>query len=280
MPVGMAARTGRAKAADRKAISAYQTEKQDYLKAKQTFETARADWIAARKAIRKVRGKNLSKLSPEVLEKGKTAMLAGLDVAIKHLTFLKARIKGADTEDSNAIINELDSYINWLESQKPVVETATTAQQLREVGKTVRDKWIEIRRTVKGLIGQFLNARIKRVLTKLESVRDRVKVHVDKIRNENLVAMLADVNQKLNLAREKYEAAKDTFKDIKDERDANALFKKGKNFIREAAKYARETRTKLKEIIKELKQRRPKREIKKAGPTEGVKTTKPVISTE
>jgi len=243
------------------AIQKYNNAKAEYLKIKGFYEDAREDWLTARNKY--MQYKNSENLE-NALEKGKDYLLKADQTLVKYLEMISAYVEGepslSDTEREN-ILNELDSYITWLEQKQPEIEDATTKKELVEIAETVRNKWMEIRPTTKRIVGQIMNAKVLWLINKAETASDKVDNTIEKLKEQGkdttaLEAWLEDFNTKIDLAKQKHQAAKEKYAEIKDVKDADELLRQGDEFVREANQYLKSAYKDLKEIVKELRKYR------------------------
>jgi len=243
---------------DQAAVQKWNAAKEAYQAAVQAYKQAREDWIAARDALRQFRD---APHTQAALEKARTFLLKGIDRLVKYLEWIRARaeVVGGITEgERTAVLAEIDSDITGLNNLKPAVEAAADRTQLAESAKKIRDQWLEVRPGAKRIVGQILAAKINYVLEKAENVSARISEKISALKTAGkdtsaLEDWLAKFNNNINLAREKYEAAKQKFQAISSVQDADALFREGHQFIKDAAQYLREAHAALKEIVKELR---------------------------
>jgi len=243
---------------DRRAVQSYQDVRARYMRQLEAYKSARQDFLAARARFRARRNASNANIT---FEREKTFLLRADEAMIGHIEVIEARIKSTDLlpdEEKNSILEELDSYIDWLESRRGEIEAAETEEELLEIARAVREKWSEIRVTVKRIAGQLLSARIDRIIERSEALSERLDAKIQELKDRGadtaeLERLLEDFNEKLALAEQKNNAAKESFKQIKSLRDADRLFRQGHGFIREASLYLREAYRDLKEIVREMR---------------------------
>ncbi len=240
------------------AVQKYQDAKAAYSAAKDAYAQARQDWIAARDRYRELK-------SEENFESARDAVKNFLMKAdlrlIKHAEVLKARaevVSGIEESERAAIIAELDSIISGLESLQDEINAIETAEDARNVIQKVREKWNDIRAKTKRIVGEILAAKVNWVIAKAETLADRIDAKISSLKangkdTTNLEAWVADFRSKIELAKEKYEAAKAKFAQITSVQDADRLFREGNDFLREANSYIRDMYARLREIVEELR---------------------------
>lgn len=243
---------------DQQAIASYQQAKQEYLQAVAVYRQARQDFLTAKEKLKASRTAPQTKAA---LEKAKDFMLKADQTAIKYLTMIRKKVEassGLSEGERQVSLNEIDSDINWLTSKQAEISSAATKEELKSLASQVKNHWQNIRPKVKRITGQILAAKVNLVLTKLEETGNRVQAGINKAKSagretSQLEAWFADYQKNLNLAKEKYEAAKTKFAAISNLEEANQLFNQGTAFIKEANQYLRLAHRNLKEIVKELK---------------------------
>jgi len=243
------------------AIQKYDTAKSEYLKIDDFYKNARQDWLTARN--RYIQYKNAENLE-NALEKGGDFLLRADKTLVRRLEMISAYAEGEPSiseEEKQNILSELDSYITWLEQKQPEIEGATTKEELVNIAKTIRNKWLEIRPATKRIVGQIMNAKVFWAINKVEIASDRVDSAIQKLQEQGkdttaLEAWLSDFNAKIDLAKRKYQAAKEKYAEIKNVGDADRLFREGNAFVKEANQYLRDAYKNLKKIVKELRRYR------------------------
>jgi len=248
-----------AKAKYQQAWGQYQKEVNFYKSARQDFLNAKTKYQQFKNAENK---KALEDAARNYLEKAVTSLIKRLET-IKNWVSNRGALPESEKQ---AIIAEIDQDINWLNERLPKIQTASP-DQIKEEAKTVRQYWKTHRVRVKRIIGEVWAARINFVIGKAESFSSKVSAKIDELKaagkdTSQLEAWLADFNQKLALAKEKYAAAKAKFQEIKGEpgfdpltelNQANQLFQEGHQFIIQANQYIKEAHAQLVKIVKEMR---------------------------
>ena len=243
---------------DEAAKQKYSNAKSEYQILRGFYGDVRQDWITARN---KYRVYKTVENAENALEKGKDFLLKADKAMVGYLEMVRAYVEGepslSDTEREN-IIRELDSYISWLEEKQPEIEGATTKKELVAIAGTVRNKWLEIRPATKRIVGQVMNAKVLWVINNAETASVKVEDAIEQLKEQgkdttDLEAWLDDFNTKIDLAKEKHQAAKEKYAEISDVRDADKLFREGNAFVKEANQYLRSAYKDLKKIVKDLR---------------------------
>jgi hypothetical protein len=251
---------------DANARAKYQQTREQYQKEVNFYKSARQDFLNAKTKYQQFKNadnkKALEDAARNYLEKAVNSL-------IKRLETIKNWVlnRGALPESERQIIAaEIDRDINWLNERLPKIQTASP-EQIKEEAKTVRQYWKTHRVRVKRIIGEVWAARINFVIAKAENFSVKVDAKIQELKaagkdTSQLEAWLADFNQKLALAKEKYEAAKAKFQAIKGEpgfdpvtelAEADRLFREGHQFIKDADQYIKQAHAQLVQIVKEMK---------------------------
>jgi len=242
---------------DREARVRYHSARQQYLKEVKWWKNTRQQFLSARKKYRQF--KNVENKS--LYEKqARNFLTRTVDVLIRKLESLKTWVsnrRALAEEQKQAIINELNQDINWLQQKKPGISTATP-EQIRKNAKEIRDYWRNHRVKVKKIIGRIWAARLNWVISRFENVSLKISSKIEELKakgidTSQLESWLSDFKQKIELAKEKKEKAKEKYEAISSLSDANRLFKEAHQFIKEANQYLRQAHKKLVEIVKEMR---------------------------
>jgi len=242
---------------DANAKAKYQQAKDQYLKEVNFYKNTRQDFLKARTKYQQFKNTEnkeaLENAARNQLEKAVTSLIKRLEV-IKTWVSNRGALGEAEKQ---AIITEIDEDIIWLKERESKVQIASVAE-IKEAAKEIRDYWKNHRAKVKRVIGEIWAARINFVITKAEKFSIQVSAKIQELKTagkdtSQLEAWLADFNQKLVLAKEKYEAAKVKFQAISDLAEAQQLFEEGHQFIIQANQYVKQAHTQLVQIVKEMK---------------------------
>ena len=235
----------------------YQAARQQYLKEVNWWKTTRQQFLQARAKYRKFKNTE-NKANYE--EKARKFLEKTVDVLIRKLESLKNWVSNRPSlpeSERESIIAEIEEDINWLESKKSGISTASPAQ-IKEKAKEIREYWKNHRLKVKRIIAQIWTARLSWAIERFEAVASKIATKIEELKaagkdTSQLEAWLADFNQKIEIAKEKKDKAKEKYQAISSLADANKFFKQVHQFIKEANQYLREAHQKLVEIVKEMK---------------------------
>tara|TARA_Y100000310_G_scaffold315164_1_gene365416 strand:+ start:124 stop:960 length:837 start_codon:yes stop_codon:yes gene_type:complete len=243
---------------DKTAVSKYNAAKVEYLKTKNFYTSARTDWVTAKDKYKRYRN---SDDLPGALEKGKNFLLKADKTLIGYLKMIDSYVAGepslSDSEKTR-IHNELISDISWLEEKQSEISDATTKEELKEIAKVIKNRWQEIKPAAKRIVGEVMNSKLLSLINNAETASEKIESKVDGLKAKgkdtaDLEAWLVDFNEKIKLAKENHQKAKDKYAEIENIQDADRLFKEGNAFVKEANQYLRNSYKDLKKIVKEIK---------------------------
>jgi len=235
----------------------YQAARQQYLKEVNWWKTTRQQFVNARAKYRKFKNAE----NKAVYEKqARNFLQRTVNVLIRRLQSLKNWVsnrRALPESERQTIVSEIDQDINWLESKKTGIDTASPAQ-IKEKAKEIREYWKNHRLKVKRVIGQIWAARLSWAIGRFETVSSKVAAKIEELKalgkdTSQIETWLTDFNQKIDIAKEKRDKAREKYQAISSLADANQLFKQAHQFIREANQYLRQAHRKLVDIVKEMK---------------------------
>lgn len=235
----------------------YHAARQQYLKEVNWWKTTRRQFLNARAKYRKFKNAE-NKAAYE--KQARNFLEKTIDVLIRKLESLKTWIsnrKALSESERQAIVAEIEQDINWLKNKKPGISTASPAQ-IKEKAKEIKEYWKNHRVKVKKIIGRIWAARLRWVIDRFEVVSSKVSAKIEELKasgkdTSQLESWLADFNQKIEVAKEKRDRAREKYQAVSSLADANQLFKQAHQFIKEANQYLRDAHKKLVDIVKEMK---------------------------
>jgi hypothetical protein len=238
----------------------YNTVTTEYQQTSEFYENAKQDWLTARTRYRQ--SKNTEDLT-DALEKANLYVVETARRLAGHLERVRAYVEGESNlgdREKQKILDRLNSFITWLEEKQQVIPAATTRTALTEVAITVRTKWQEITRATKRITGQLMNAKIWNLIERAEAVAAKIERILHRLHERGrdvatVEAWLGDFYEKIDVAKQKYHAAREKYAEVTDLRDADQFIKEGKAFLIEAKRYLKNAYIILREIVKELKNR-------------------------
>lgn len=239
-------------------VETYKGAKDQYQKEISAYKKVRSEYLTARDKYSKFKNsenkKNLEESARDFLEKAVSALSSRLDV---FSAWVNSRGSLSDA-DRQTVLAEISGDIEWLNSRLPEIQNAS-AQELRNQGKLISDYWKTHRVELKALIGEVLAYRIDFALDKADSFNIRLTDKIIELQNQEidtsgLEAIQADFIAKLDLAKQKNEAARAKFRAISNLQNVDQLFQEGHQFIQEANDYIKQAFSELKDAIKEIRE--------------------------
>ncbi|MCD6528614.1 hypothetical protein J7K44_03215 [bacterium] len=242
---------------DQEARAKYQAAKAQYLKEVNWWKKTRQQFLNARAKYRKFKNAE-NKAAYE--EQARAFLERTVEVLIKKLESLKNWVSNKPSLSESAreaIVAEIEEDIEWLKSKKSEIATASP-NEIKKKAREIREYWRKHRIFVKKIIGEIWAARLDWVIERFETVSSKVANKIDELKvagkdTSHIEAWLADFNQKIEIAKEKRDKAREKYQAISSLADANQLFKQAHQFIKEANQYLKEAHRKLVDIVKEMK---------------------------
>ncbi len=181
-------------------------------------------------------------------------LLQMLDLMIERLELLQEQVEFAE----NSILvpegasENIDRYIQRLESYKPEVESADTAADLRSVARSINQEWSSIRKEILHYAKYMAAARTAAYIDKAKYISDRLDAKITELGNEgvdttDLRLNLEEFDAKIVCVEENYELAKAA---VSDEAINSGEVQQ---YIRNASRCIREANQILREMFKELR---------------------------
>jgi chromosome segregation ATPase len=235
----------------------YSSARQQYVNEVNFYKKSKMEFLTAKAKFQKQKN---SENKAELEDKTKELLESAVNVAIKKLETIKTWIaenKSLSENDKKSIISEIDEDISWLNVRVSKIQGATLSE-LKEEAKEVREYWKNNRIKAKRVVGTVQASRINFVINKAETVSEKINEKITELKDAGynvteLKKKLEDFNEKIELAKEKYNSAQAKFKEIDNLSDADALFKEGHAFVKEANDYVKEAHSILVELVKEMK---------------------------
>lgn len=248
------------KSRDQKAISRYNTAKQQYQKEVQFYKSARQDFLKARNKFRKTRRAEDREVSEE---KAKNFVRHVIQSLIKRLEQIRNWVehrKTLDESEKAGIMAEIDEDITWLNGKLENID-GMTADELKQLANDIREYWKDHRVKIKRVAGEINAARFHFLITKADKLGDRVGVKIEEFKAEGkdtaqLEQWLGEYNDMVATAKEKWEAAKAKYQEINNIAEADRLAREARAFLKEAHQKIKEAHQKLVQIVREMKSMR------------------------
>ena len=245
------------KAKNQKLRLRYKSAREQYLKEVNWWKSAHKQFLGARKKYSKFKNAgnraNYEKQARLFLERT-------INVIIKRLESLKTWIsnrKALSDAERTKIVEEINQDISQLQAEKTGIENATPAQ-IKKKAKEIRIYWKKHRLYVKEVVAKIWISRLNWVIQRFENVSTKISQRIDQLKasgkdTSQLERWLSDFNQKINLAKEKEQQAKEKYRGITNLKQANQFLREIRQFIKEANNYLRQAHLDLVKIAREIK---------------------------
>ncbi len=244
----------------------YQTYKEKYIEAKDIYIQAKNEFESAKANYRTAKTKGNSEA---LLNSAKDYMVKAIDAMIAYLRLIEANANLAENRgiapyDAS---DNLNKYISELEQKKLEVQSATTKQELIDVGKSVKETWQNVRAEVKYYIGYVVNNRLEEFLIKANNASERIDSQIQTLKSKGidttkLESDLATYNEWVSKAETEYNSAKenykthggfDTYGHVTNMKEADQFLNAADKNFRQANQYLIKAKNSLKEAIAELR---------------------------
>src|SRR3989344_1050915 len=234
----------------------YSQVQEQYLKSVNIYKNARIEFLEAKENYQNLKTPEAKSL---LGEKSKVILNDAALSMIKQLETLRSKAKNIKTVsegEKTAVLTEIDKSIDWLKQKQPLIENATP-EQIKEQSKVIRNYLINNKVVVKRATGLAMAGRINFVIAKAENFAEKAGVKINELKSagkdvSQLEILLDDINQKIALAKGKYESAKWKFESISSESDFNKIFNEGHQFIKDTNEYIRQAHGQLIQLVKEM----------------------------
>jgi len=244
----------------------YQTYKEKYIGAKDLYTQARNEFESAKANYRTAKTKGNSEA---LLNSTKDYMVKAIDAMIAYLRMIEANAKLAENRGIapyDASVN-LNKYISELEQKKLDVQSATTKQELIDIGNSVKKTWLNVKVEVKYYIGYVVNNRLEAFLIKANNASERMDSQIQTLKSKGIDTTklerdLATYNEWVSKAETEYNSAKenyrthggfDTYGHVTNLNEADKFLKAADKNFRQANQYLNKAKNSLKNAIAELR---------------------------
>lgn len=254
--------------------------RENYIKAKERFILKKMDLEQAklkfqekqelRKQCKETGDCNIT--DEELIEHAKNFLGNSADAIIEHLNKVKEKIQENEDltdEEANAMIAKIDAKIAEIEAAKEQVQNATTRQEIVDAAQTINAAWKNIKMQTEVYANGLINARIGGIIVKSDHLSEKLSKILARMeangKNVSDVQPLIDeFDAKIKLAKEKYEAAVQAYKEYwlaEDKPEAKDKLEEAKDLLKEAKEALKDANEKLREIVKAIKEKNGEEEI-------------------
>ena len=244
-------------------VKEYQEIKAKYKNIHDEWKLARQHWLSQERNVEELRGLYGT---DEFFQEAQKFELAALDVMQAHNDIYKNWAENIYFEDEQLrqnVLEELYSHDESIANLRENILNADTGDQLVDESVKVKDHWLNQRSKVKEVSGILLSARAETILDRAEWTADEMQERLDQESDVRfteddrtyLQSIIDDYRENIELANQKYDSARETFKEISNVRDANKLINDGHEFIQEGNQYVKAAHADVVEFVREYKAR-------------------------
>ena len=205
--------------------------------------------------------KRFNQLTPEEqdihFEEAQDFMLKTLERMENYLKILQKwseRVVKTTTEQ-DSVSSDIDNYLTEIDMFKEKVNGAETVEDLKYVGKEIKSFWKETRIKLKKIVGTILSEKVNNTILRAGRLSVRLHDKIDALNQDDnevkeMQILISDFDEKVTLAKEKYEKARNSYSEIQSLSDANKIFGEANKFLREADKYLKNAHKDLRSLVK------------------------------
>ncbi len=238
------------------AVGVYRQTEQGFQDAVSRYNNARENYLLIKRELKQAK----ETYKPQLLDKAKQFVLQADSAAVRYLETIKKRVQmvqGITQENRTESLKEIDSDIHWLNAIRPDIRNTKNITELRSTSRTIRERWRKSRGVSKRIAGKVLTMKISAIITRGEQASAKIGKRINELRAQRkdtagLERYHADLVKSLALAKERNEAARGQFDDIKSLGDANLLYKDGMRSVKESFRQLKEAHGALIDIDQEL----------------------------
>lgn len=190
------------------------------------------------------------------LEKYKEFLSLTIDRIINRLDLLSFWVeeKIEDKALAEDLLNKIEGHRDGFKDLKESVENAQSIDELKELAKKIKEKWVDANHDIRRAIGHILGTRYGGMIERLELVSDKLHAKIDALdQNNKLVSQMQDllstIDEKIVLAKDEYKKYNEQFmSSTSNGSDDNII--QSREHLRNVHRYLKEIHDLLKELIK------------------------------
>jgi tetratricopeptide (TPR) repeat protein len=240
-------------------VQEYNQAKEKYQETKQDWERSRQEYMKTKQSLRRtgtLKPTGQLEGNEEVhIERIKDFLTKTLKRMESHIQILEkwTEIVIEDENLKETILAQLEEDTNQLEIYQKQIEKASTIEELRTLGKEIKEFWKDVRIHLKRYHGIILSGKILNIIERSENASDKLHKKIDELDSNNkqvseMQSLLVEYDDLIKQARERYEKAIGVY-------TQNAITSRNpleeiKDYLKEANKLLREAHGKLRQIIK------------------------------
>lgn len=209
----------------------YELAKAEYTQNRENYQNAKSEILAERERIKECQTSETDdcpQFREQIREKNREFLLGVADATIAHLNEIISKIQASEdlTEDEiNKIVEELQNYISEIEDIKGKITSASTADELKEAFRELKNTRNKVNKQSKLYVGKLWTARLGFVIERAEGLEARL----DRILNElesqgydisSLSETINNFNIAVSKARENYDLATEKMNEARTTSDS------------------------------------------------------------
>jgi hypothetical protein len=246
---------GGVRAANVNAIQDYNEVKERYKETKDGWEKARQEYLKTRNSLRRTGSLQREGNLELDITNIKNFLTKTTERMLNHIEILEKWVEMVvqDEELKKEILGQLEEDSDQLENYKLKIENSSTVEELRALGKEIKEFWKETRLQLKKYHGIILSARIGHIIEKAENISEGLHKKIDSLDDsdkqiQEMKDLLENYDREVAVAKEMYEKAKELYanKNI----SGDDLLKEIRDILKEANTHLRDAHKSLRELVK------------------------------
>lgn len=240
------------------AVESVEQVKEAYQAEKENYQQIREDYLKSRTEITKWRRFSEEK-KEERLEIAKEFVIRGIKLAFGYLNRWQREIElmAGDQSVKDQAETEFLVITAFLSQKEAELNQAVTVGQVRIISQEIRLYWQDKKRLTKKFTGLALATHVEAVIVSAETVLARLESAVTTVEQSgkdisNGKKLFSGLEEKIILAKEKLDQAKEEFNAIDSAEKADILFIDGIGFLKESRGFLGSFRNTAKQLWKEI----------------------------
>ena len=264
----------RVRAINQEVVQNYIQAKNEFIKARQLQQSAREKFNNAKVKYNECEDSETGECDQvrENIKAGAKNFLGNsADAIIKHLEKIKAKIESDERlteEEATELVAEIDSKIEEIEEAQATAESAETKEEIVAAAKAVNAAWKPIKNRALYWVGRLINARMGGIIVKVEHLEERIIKTLDKMEANGkdvsgIDTLLDEFHALLTSAKDNFDLAKENYLQFKETGEKTYL-DEGKEYMNLARKDVESAHSKLKDIVRAIKEANGTEELDEA----------------
>lgn len=244
----------------------YQTSVQNYEQSREQYRLAVNQYQSAKQnlnfALTKERARtfNDAEETPQLMSNTRNFLGSALQKGVSNLEVSKEWVAKQDIDEATKaqITERINEKIKKLASLNRSVSSVENKEDAKRVALQIREEWALSKDSLKQGLGLAMQKRTEAVMDKMNSLSERLQLKVTQLQKNGkdvskLQSLVDEFDQKMTMANERHQVARQNFEKMRNGQDSDSLFKNGKDSLSQAQQYMREAHLVLKDIVQELR---------------------------